>query len=342
MIILASKPHLHLKLSGGSMAQCLGLINGLFASQKLGRSLKISYYPYSTGTYWPFAIKPLLISDEILDLNVGTRGLKLSNEAEVGKILTEHPLMKKKFSYEKLLSLLRKLQLEPLLQFMRRELAVMGIARRIIDINGYYKTISGGFAVLNIPEVNKLMHQRFRVANLKSPFSPHIDGKDSVVIHYRLGDKKSAGHHPADFNADAIIDPKAFAEVLKNAGLQDHKHIVVVSDEPILAKSLLSQVNVKASVSSTTGSIWDDLYIMSQASFFIGSNSQVSKFASICVENNGGKSYLLNIDNPSNFHNFSNITFIKAATLNLEDKIYSLDFDLEENAHSAYKQQSSN
>jgi hypothetical protein len=63
----------------------------------------------------------------------------------------------------------------------------------------------------------------------------------------------------------------------------------------------------------------------------------VSKFASICVENNGGKSYLLNVDSPNNFYNFSNTTFTKAATLDFENKIYSLDFDLEENAHSAYK-----
>ncbi len=337
MTILGGKPYLHLKLSGGSMAQCLGLINGLFASQKLGRPLKISYYPYSTGTYWPFAIESLVSSSEILNLNVGTKGLKMNKEAEVGKILTEHPLMTKQFSYEKFLSLLRKLRLEPFLQFTRRELAVMGIAKRIVNINSYYKTISGGFAVLNVPEVNNLMHLRFQNTNLKSPFSSNIDGADSVVIHYRLGDKKAAGHHPADFNADAIIDPQAFADVLKKEGLQDHKNITIVSDEPLLAKSLLSQVNVKANISSKTGSIWDDIYIMSQASIFIGSNSQVSKFASICVENNGGKSYLLNVDNPNNFYNFSNITFIKAATLDFEDKIYSLDFDLEENAHSAYK-----
>lgn len=332
-----SKSYLHLKLSGGSMAQCLGLMNGLFASQKLNKPLKISYYPYSTGTYWPFAIEKLLSPSEILNLNVGTRGLELNKEAEVGKILIEHPLIKKKFSYERLLSLLRKMHLEPTLQFMRRELAVMGIAKRIIDINGYFQTISGGFAVLNIPEINGLLHQKFQTANIKSPFTPKIAGTNSVVIHYRLGDKKAAGHYPADFNADAIIDPKAFAEVLNKASLLGHKNITVVSDEPELARKLLSQVNVKASISSKTGSIWDDIYIMSQADIFIGSNSQVSKFASICVENNGGKTYLLNVDNPNNFYNFSNTTFIKAATLNLENRIYSLEFDLEKNAHSAYK-----
>ena len=332
-----SKSHLHLKLSGGSMAQCLGLINGLFASQKLNKPLKISYYPYSTGTYWPIAIESLLNPSEILDLDVATRGLELNNVAEVGKIIKEHPLIKKQFSYEKLLSLLRKLHLEPSLQFMRRELAVMGVAKRIIDIKGYFHTISGGFAVLNIPEINKLLHQRFQNANIKSPFTPKIASTVSVVIHYRLGDKRAAGHYPSDFNADGIIDPKAFADVLENAGLLGHKNITVVSDEPRLAKTLLSQVNIKANISSKTGSIWDDIYIMSQANFFIGSNSQVSKFASICVENNGGKSYLINVDNPKSFYNFSNVSFIKAATLNLEDRIYSIDFDLEDKAHSAYK-----
>ena len=46
---------------------------------------------------------------------------------------------------------------------------------------------------------------------------------------------------------------------------------------------------------------------------------------------------VINVDNPKNFYNFSNTTFIKAATLDLENRIYSLDFELEENAHSAYK-----
>jgi len=319
------------------MAQCLGLMNGIYASQKLKKRLKISYYPYSTGTYWPFAISLLLKGGEELDSNIQTKGLASTSKVEVGKVLTGHPLMTRKISYEKLLSWLRKLHLEPYLQFLRRELAVMGSAKKIARISSYYRAISGGFAVLNIPEVNKEMHHRFLTAKIKSPFLINKPSANSIVIHYRLGDKKAAGQYPADFNSDKIIDPQAFAEVLDEIGIQNSMKVTVVSDEPKLAQHLLQKVNIRAEIASRTGSIWDDLYIISQASIFIGSNSQVSKFASVCVENNGGKSYLLNVNNPDNFYNFSNITFMQVATLSLENEIYSVDFNLEENAHSAYK-----
>lgn len=319
------------------MAQCLGLMNGIYASQKLKKRLEISYYPYSTGTYWPFAISLLLKKGEELDSNIQTKGLASTSKVDVGKVLTDHPLMTRRFSYEKLLSWLRKLHLEPYLQFLRRELAVMGSAKKIVKISSYYRAISGGFAILNISQVNKEMHNRFLSAKMKSPFLLNTPSAKSIVIHYRLGDKKASGHYPSDFNSDEIIDPQSFAKVLDEIGVKDSAKITVVSDEPKLAQHLLQQANIRAEIASRTGSIWDDVYIMSQASIFIGSNSQVSKFASIAVENNGGRSYLLNVDNPDNFYNFSNITFIKASTLNLENKIYSLDFDLEENAHSAYK-----
>ena len=59
---------LHVKIAGGATAQCLGLMNAIYASSKLGLPFKISYYPYSTGTYWPFAINFLLNESEILNL----------------------------------------------------------------------------------------------------------------------------------------------------------------------------------------------------------------------------------------------------------------------------------
>ncbi len=332
-----SETCIHLKLSGGAMAQCLGLMNGIYASQKLKKRLEISYYPYSTGTYWPFAISSLLKKGEELDSNIQTKGLASTSKVDVGKVLADHPLMTRKLSYEKLLSWLRKLHLEPYLQFLRRELAVMGSAKKIVKISSYYRAISGGFAILNIPEVNNELHHRFLTAKIKSPFLLNKLSANSIVIHYRLGDKKAAGQYPSDFNSDEIIDPQSFAQVLDKIGVKDSTKITVVSDEPKLAQRLLQQANIRAEIASRTGSIWDDIYIMSQASIFIGSNSQVSKFASICVENNGGKSYLINVDNPKNFYNFSNTTFIKAATLDLKNRIYSLDFELEENAHSAYK-----
>ena len=96
MTSLPKPTFLHVKLTGGATAQCLGLMNAIYASDKLDIPFKVSYYPYATGTYWPFAIKDLLYENEILNLNVLTTGLSEVDNLEVGKIVTNHPLMKKK------------------------------------------------------------------------------------------------------------------------------------------------------------------------------------------------------------------------------------------------------
>ena len=71
---MAKSSFLHIKLAGGATAQLLGLMNAIYASDKLGLPFKMSYYPYSTGTYWPFAILHFLSDDEILDVNKSTVG----------------------------------------------------------------------------------------------------------------------------------------------------------------------------------------------------------------------------------------------------------------------------
>ena len=90
---LKNTRYLHVKIAGGATAQCLGLMNAIYASNKLRKPFKISYYPYSTGGYWPFAIADLCNKDEILDSNKPTKGLVVNNNLEVGKIILNHPLM---------------------------------------------------------------------------------------------------------------------------------------------------------------------------------------------------------------------------------------------------------
>ena len=328
---------LHVKLTGGATAQCLGLMNAIYASNKLKTPFKISYYPYSTGTYWPFAINDLLSADEILDLNVSTAGLSETDNLEIGKIIKNHPLMKKKISYEGVLSLMRKLKLERPVQFMRRELSVFASPIRLLKITNFYSAISGGFAAINEVEVNHEMHKRFLRANKKSPFIKTSNKKEYLAIHYRLGDKKATGNHPSDFNADHIIDPNSYAEVLNNLSDSDTETIYVISDDPKLAQELLSEANISAQIRPSTGDIWEDLYFMSQASVFIGSKSQVSQLANICVESNGGKSFMFNVLKRPDYQKFKNTTYLHSKFLKLDHKIYSFDFTLEANAHSAYK-----
>ncbi len=328
---------LHVKLTGGATAQCLGLMNAIYVSNKLNIPFKVSYYPYATGTYWPFAIKDLLNKNEVLNLNVLTMGLSKVENLEVGKIITNHPLMKNKISYEGALSLMRKLKLERGLQFLRRELAVFASPTRLLKISNYYSAISGGYAAINEVEVNQEMHRRFLKAKMKSPFLKNSNEEIKIVIHYRLGDKKSIGNHPSDFNADQILDPKSYADAINQVSDLGIKNIYVVSDDPKLAQELLSEVSVKAKIRPTTGDIWEDLYFMAQADIFIGSKSQVSQLANICVESNGGKSFMFNIKNDLDYLKFKNTTYLQSKFLKLDHKVYSPDFKLEANAHSAYK-----
>lgn len=328
---------LHVKMAGGATAQCLGLMNAIYASDKLGIPFKITYYPYSTGTYWPFAISELLDKSEILDRNKKTKGLEIDNELKIGKIITTHPLMNKKLSYERLLSIMRKFKLESILQFYRRELAILNSPYRIMKIHKYYKTISGGFAQINVEKVNLEMHRRFVKANKVSPFIKSRNHKKLIVIHYRLGDKKAAGYNPSEFNSDLIIDPRSYVNVLTKLNNIDLDNIYVVSDEPNLAQKLLLGVNIKAKLNSKVGNIWEDITFMSQASIFIGSSSQVSQLVNICVENNGGKSYMFNILNQDSYGQFKNTTYLKSKFIEPENKIYSLNFKLEKNTHVAYE-----
>lgn len=327
---------LHVKLTGGATAQCLGLMNAIYASDKLKIPFKVTYYPYSTGTYWPFAIGELLENEEILDIDSPTKGLNPSTKFEVGKIIQSHPLINKKFSYEKILSIMRKINLEPGLQFLRRELSILASPKRLFSINDYYRSISGGFAAINEIEINQLMHERFLKSGKKSPFTKNITEKKLIVIHYRLGDKKAAGKHPEDFNSDLVIDPQSYLDVLDEMPNKHLENLYVVSDEPKLAQKLLRVVGINAKINSISGNIWDDLYFMSQSDVFIGSKSQVSQLANICVEHNGGLSYMFDIPQYSRHQRFENTRYIKAKFLDKYDEIYNLDFKLEENSHSAY------
>ena len=335
---IKNSSYLHVKIAGGATAQCLGLMNAIFASDKLGVPFKISYYPYSTGTYWPFAINFLLKENEVLNLNLGTKGLENTLGLETGKIIKAHPLFRKSFSYEKFLSFIRKVGLESKLQFLRRELAVKNSPSRLVKISKYYKTISGGFAQINETEVNKAMSLRFKKANMESPFSITKNERKLIIIHYRLGDKKATPaqmQHTKDFNTDLIIDPITYVEVLNQIEDLDKNNIFVVSDEPKLAQKLLAEVGIKAQINSKTGNIWEDVLFMSQASVFIGTKSQVSQLVNICVENKGGRSYMLNYARHNQYNNFENTTYIESKFLKPTNSIYSLDFNLE-NTHSAY------
>lgn len=334
--MLDKTSYLHVKLAGGATAQLLGLINAIYASRKLSLPFKISYYPYSTGTFWPFAILPFLSDIEILDINVTTKGLKDVDSLEIGRIIQNHPLMHKKASYERFLQMGRKLKLEPYLNSLRRELSVMASPHRLLNISSYYRTLSGGFAVINEKEVNAELHARFLRAGKKSPFSSTLNA-NKVVIHYRLGDKRAIYNGPKDFNTEPIIDPKSYVDLIRSRKDLNLENVFVVSDEPAVAKKLLSEAGLEAKIRGNNGNIWEDIYFMSKASLFIGSSSQVSRLVNIFVENNGGKTLLFNMTRNSRNSKFPNTNFLKSQYLPIGHEIYKMHFELPSNAHAGYK-----
>ena len=163
-----------------------------------------------------------------------------------------------------------------------------------------------------------------------------------IIMHYRLGDRRAVGHHHSAFNSDLIINPRSYADVLNKIDDIGTYTLYVVSDETYLAQKLLAEIGIIAKVNSKVGNIWEDIVFMSQASIFIGSNSQVSQLVNICVENNGGKSYMLNLSKKGRYNKFKNTTYLKSKFLEREHEIYSLNFTLEKNAHSAYKERRKN
>ena len=103
-----------------------------------------------------------------------------------------------------------------------------------------------------------------------------------------------------------------------------------------LAQKLLAGVLINAKTIASKGDIWEDLFFMSQARIFIGSDSQVSKLANICVENNGGTSYMFNVTKNTHYDKFENTKYLDSKFLENNHEIYTPDFTLEEDAHSAY------
>jgi hypothetical protein len=323
-------------VAGGAASQVLGLMSGIYAGLKLKMPFKIKFYPYSTGTYWPCILEPFLENHEILNLATPTRGLIDVQSLEVGKIIDSHPLLKKSISVEKIISILRSMKVLSIQEMLRREKALHAQPNRLLKLNYFYKSISGGFPHICEEEVNKEMNRRFIKAGIESPFAKKRP--DSyTVIHYRLGDKRAIPYCPKDFAGGdrGIIDPKLIADLVNRLSVKEK--IYIVSDEPELAQQLLSEAGLFTQITNYKGSFWEDINFMANASIFIGSHSTVSRLTNIFVEYNGGRSYLINVEPNPKYNKFTNTTYLKAKFLPFEHKVYQTYSILPTLTHSSYE-----
>lgn len=327
------------KVAGGAAAQTLGLINALHVKKKLGRDFKILYFPHSTGTYWPFAIDFLLSSKEISSTTAEIRGMTGGHTLEIGKIIRQHPLESRFFSYERFLAWLRMFRLEFVLRRLTGEIALEARRERLELVSSRTLRVSGGFVPMLDAEVMKELDLRFRSGRGdKSPFSKSKNSVDPyVAIHFRIGDKRAKFHHNKIFWGEGVFDPQCFKKILSQQGLLDQK-IYVISDEPSVAQSLLQEVGIHADVFQDKHDIWVDLFRLSQAKVLIGSWSQVSQLAAICVANNGGMSLLPSTTQAGvKIHwNVPNTHFFLPDFLDEGHPIYRTESELESDAHNTY------
>ena len=221
-MVKQGKNRLLVKFAGGAAAQVLALMNAIYLKERHKKEFSLKYFPYSTGTYWPFAIDFLVKDEEVFSLAGETRGINSDADLEIGKIIRSHPLASKTFSYEKVLSIISRLKLERLLQKFRGEHAIEGSLKNLERVTKKTKAISGGFVPLLNTNVSKEMDSRFKSAGKKSPFSKSQRSTDSnfVVIHYRMGDKPAKFSHPSDFGGDGIVDPASFRAILGSLNLE--------------------------------------------------------------------------------------------------------------------------
>lgn len=291
---MKSKKPLRVKCAGGAAAQTLALMNAIYVTQNTNRGFVFEYYPFGTGGFWNFEISKALKHEELGDVSKLSAGHELDGSPLTpGEIVKSHPINLDGFSQEKLYSLIRKLKIDGLLLSLRREIPIKGSMKRLNKVNQSALIISGGFVPLYDKDVFAALDARFTDGGLISPFgkSDLTQLDYSVVIHYRIGDKRAKYTSPGTVGDDGVLDPRVIRNLIEELNLLDSK-ILVLSDEPDLAQNLLAEAGVAADVQQKRDSIWADLDTMSKANLFIGTWSQVSQLASVCVINRGGVAYL--------------------------------------------------
>jgi hypothetical protein len=336
---MSEEDFLEFKVAGGAAAQTLGLVNAIFVQGRTGRPFKVRYFPHSTGTYWPFAVGFLLHDGELIDSDSRIRGFEPPEQLPVGKIIRDHPLEKRFLSWERLLKWIRALGMEFHIKKFRGEIALESKPERLNQIDMKIKRVSGGYVPILDVAVMRELDTRFRAAQKEnSPFSKG-NTKEYVALHYRIGDKRAIFASDNAFGGShGIFDPDSFRAILDELNLNDSLELYVVSDEPLVAQQLLAEVGIRANLFEDIHDIWTDLYHLSQAKILIGSWSQVSQLAAICVSNNGGQSYLPQSIQAGTKTSWKipNTDFFDPKYLREDHGIYRADFNLDQNAHKGY------
>lgn len=279
---------LRVKTTGGHTAQLLALMNAIYLSKKIEKEFQIQHFSTSTGTYWPLAIRGLLREEEIF------KDTKIDDEAVIaqnpGEYIPNFALRQNGINRIKFLYAIQQLGLDVPLRRIRGEVVISGKRERLDLVSDHTRMVSGIYVPLVDEYVFDDLSNRFNRASLPNPFSrKNLAQRDVVMIHYRLGDMRKIPSRIPGIGGHGVVDPVVFAKLIsQNAGEWGSYRIEVISDEPLLAQRLLSEVGVKTVISSQ-GNVWRDLQRISESRVFLGSMSQFSLVAALLVNVNQGE-----------------------------------------------------
>jgi hypothetical protein len=269
------------KSAGGAASQCIALQNAIKVSNMTGRPFIFKHFPFSTGGYWPLAIEELLSQSEISADFGKTVGLSYKHGLDfmIGVPIPNHPLNRRGLSYEKILYFLKKARAYSAINFVkcfvRSEHDVRNSMARLESIPKNMKFLTGGFVPLDDDDVHRDLALRFQRSGLLSPYLEPSKENNSILIHYRLGDKRVNFQNPR-LKSGGIIDPKCLVNMLPSPLGSD---LLVVSDEPREAVNLLKSIGINGSTPTSGEDLWEDLKVMVDSRIMICSWSTVSQLA---------------------------------------------------------------
>ena len=324
------------KTAGGVALQTVALLNAIEISITLGRPFKIRHYPHGTGGYYPFGIRSLILASEIDSLDTPIKGSDQYESVLPGDLVKTHPIFSDSFfNYEKLLEFLRRIRVDSFLRRLRGEWVLTGTEANLKRIPQNIRFVSGSYMPIFSKQALEALKQRFQNSEFINIFSSQIIDPELVVVHIRLGNKRTAFSHPAMGAVHSIIDPLSIKQLLISQKINTLK-IGVISDEPLLAKEVLESVGITGVQHYESKSIWSDLAIVSQASYFVGTWSTVSMLALACFADDNRKIFFPRSSpdrKPTPWKN-SAVQFYPATYLGPESEIYMGGYSSNINTHS--------
>ena len=113
---------------------------------------------------------------------------------------------------------------------------------------------------------------------------------DFIAVHWRLGDYLE---HANANETHGALSPHSICAGISALNAPSGKTLRIYTDSAEMARALLGPFNIEHEIEFHSQGIWDDLYHMSRARWFLGSHSAVSVWAAFGVRRGNPNSQIL-------------------------------------------------